>query len=153
MVTFVFQETIVSAGETPTYEISVEKEQYDIGDIIIATVQLSNTGFNSTQFAVYFDPNIVVPVNTSEEEASSFGHAVIRDTSNYYNGFEETGIFSFAGASLNKEDGLVGYALYVDPSQKEVDGGVYEISEEPFDILGIRFKAIANGDPKIQYDT
>ena len=159
MLTFVFQVAIVSAEETPTLEISYEKEQYDVDEVFIATVQLSNARFNGIQVAVYFDPQVVTLVKTdgTSVDGLSAGPALALSTvqrTDMFNSGTYSGIFTATGTSADVQNGLLTYGLYVNENQIEVPGGIYQIEGgELFDVLGIRFKAIADGDPNIHFAT
>jgi len=139
-----------AAGANPDLQVTVPSNNVNVGDTFIATVELSNlTQFKSAQFTLYFDPAKLQVVKTDGTPAT-FATGTTRRT-DLYNSVELTGVFSQTGMNVNNTTGLVDYSLYIDPAQTDMATSSYPVNTPPFMLLQIRFKAMAAGNPNLQF--
>ena len=142
--------SITAEENTPTFELSVPKTEYNVGDIFEVSLRLKNVRFNGLQVTLYFDPDVVRVVDSNGNETDKFnqGSTIKCDL---YNPNTGEGIFAQIGTNIDNSKGLVDHMLYIFPSQHILKDGIYSVEEEWFDYFSIRFKAIKKGDPNIHF--
>ena len=142
--------SVIAEENVPTFELSAPKEEYNVGDIFEVSLKLKNVKFNALQVTIYFDSDIVQVVDKNGVSTEKFNEGtVITIQDDYYDVNTKEGIFAQVGASVDVSKGLIDHILYVFPSQKELDDGIYTVGQEPFHYLNIRFRAIKEGNPNI----
>ena len=139
---------IVMAEETPKAVIQLSSENIKVGDVFTADIKFTNLEkYLSSQIAIYFDPNIVKVVDESGNPVDIIYDGISERSDMYSKG---KGIFAETGSDVDNENGLLTYSLYIHQDQAEITPP-YPVSDGEFTVLTIRFKAIAAGDPKIQF--
>ena len=139
---------IVMAEETPKAVIQLSSENIKVGDVFTADIKFTNLEkYLSSQIAIYFDPNVVKVVDESGNPVDIIYDGISERSDMYSKG---KGIFAETGSDVDNENGLLTYSLYISQDQKEITPP-YPVSDGEFTVLTIRFKAIAAGDPKIQF--
>ncbi|HZJ98408.1 MAG TPA: InlB B-repeat-containing protein, partial [Tissierellaceae bacterium] len=133
-----------AVGE-PTLEISTPKKNYEVGEIFVAQVKVSDVTFNSSQITVYFEPTVLQVVDTSGNPATTAGKGLVINTA-HMTGLGGDEDWTFSKRSIDNALGLVDVGIFTDPDVTDK----YTVSTAE-DYIGIRFKAIGGGDANIHF--